>query len=48
MVCLRLEANESQYMFSLGFLVEAPSQAVIPITEHLATLKEIIILVGSI
>lgn len=39
MVCLRLEANESQYVFSLDFLVEAPFQSVIPITEHLVTLK---------
>ena len=44
MVCLRLEANESQYMFFLEFLVQAPFQSLIPITEHLVTLKGMITL----
>lgn len=43
-VCLRLEANESQYMFSLEFLVDAAFQSVIPIAEHLVTLKGMITL----
>jgi len=42
MVCLRLEANESLYIFSLEFLVEAPFQSVISVVEHLVTLKGVI------